>query len=208
MKKALPTEYWLVCLRARSRESHRRMERHPRMRLLLSPQLTLQDYGALLQDLFSYHHALDNRIAGLQETLFSPGERYCWQSRSAWLEQDLNDLRFYRTEANARSKPELPPVRSSDELIGVMYVIEGSSQGGRVIAPLLERRIALSSDFGARYFNAHRHGSWLAFLDWADALSEHIDVNKAAKAANRVFDTLGRHLDRTARSTARDKTSA
>lgn len=173
------------------------------MRLLVSRQLTLHDYITLLRDLTSWHAALDARICRKLHSLSLTNDRYDWQPRQAWLARDLYDLGVNPHRHEDAARLLLPSMATVHELVGVMYVIEGATQGGKVVAPLLERQLGLTETFGAHFFNAHRQGRWQLFRAWIQGPGMHINQEAAARAAIQTFMTLNHHLDQTARNAAR-----
>jgi len=49
----------------------------------------------------------------------------------------------------------LPQLASLGRAFGVLYVLEGSTLGGRHIALALEKRLGLTAGNGAMFFNAY-----------------------------------------------------
>lgn len=186
-------------LRMNTSDAHVRIEHQPRLRMLLSRELVLQNYVTLLRDLACWYDALDEQILLRLRAL--PEHSYCWLPRSTWLAEDLRDLDATDLAKENVLKPKLPSMQNLDELVGVIYVMEGATQGGRVIAPLLEQRLGLTAQNGAHYFNAWQHGGWETFRAWAETF--RFDLDAATRTANQTFATLHRFLDQTSRSCLR-----
>lgn len=175
-------------LRVSSRRAHSDLERVSCVRRLLAPDQGRAEYAELLLKLHAYHHALEHALFDFGRS--TPSFDYHWHSRHAALAMDLADM----------SEPCRPPVSfvelpllvSESHAVGVLYVLEGATQGGRVIAPLLEEKFGFSASHGARYFNLHRHRSWPAFREWAQV--RRCRKQEAADAACRTFTTLATHL--------------
>lgn len=99
------------------------------------------------------------------------------------LEQDLRDLG--RDTPDAAQTFDLPDDRES--LLGVLYVLEGSSLGARL---LVRRAAALgfSAEHGARHLAAQtaRPESWGAFVALLDGIAP-VGLERAGAAARRTF---------------------
>ena len=101
------------------------------------------------------------------------------------LRQDLEDL-GRKTPCAAAMAFDLPSDR--EELLGVLYVLEGSGLGARV----LMRRAALlgfSSNYGARHLavQASRADSWNSLLKLLDEIAS-ADIERTVRAARMTFE--------------------
>lgn len=178
------------------------------------------------------------------------GGEYRYLSRAALLRRDLACLHGMIRESRARRAPtsdlaclhgmirksradarELPPSPDSGlslpdthcacRLIGVLYVVEGATLGGRILAPRVEEHLGLRPGQGTRYLRLHQEGEWPRFRAFArlalgggpDQRHEHVSrstpggacargcgtsgapVSTAASAAQATFESLHRHLD-------------
>ncbi|WP_045728780.1 biliverdin-producing heme oxygenase [Xanthomonas sp. GPE 39] len=121
-------------LREATASQHEAVERLPMMRALMSGVLSLCDYVQLLR----CHYAV---LAGWEQReaawLRDCGDaRWRYQPRSPLLAQDLFALQV--------PPPTLlsdPPVHAAGSGWGMLYVVEGSRLGGRVIARQLRQRL-------------------------------------------------------------------
>ncbi|PPU92704.1 biliverdin-producing heme oxygenase [Xanthomonas albilineans] len=131
-------------LREATASQHEAVERLPTMRALMSGTLSLCDYAQLLRR----HHAV---LAGWEQReaawLRDCGDaRWRYQPRIPLLVQDLLVLQV--------PPPALlpaPPAHAAGSGWGMLYVVEGSRLGGRVIARQLRARLAESAS-ALRYF--------------------------------------------------------
>lgn len=191
----------LQSFRTSTQAEHRALERQPLLRALLMPTLSRAQYGALLQGLFSFYRSLEaTLIPAVQalQTRFPAGD-YGYQPRSEWLRQDLLSLGLVPAGGSAL---DVPACRGADAALGVLYVLEGSTQGGRVIAPRIEHSLGVTRASGARFFNAHRQGdSWPQFQRWVwgfegDYLDDgRCDQAVALRSASATFTGLHAHLN-------------
>ncbi|WP_175940405.1 biliverdin-producing heme oxygenase [Caballeronia sp. BCC1704] len=92
--------------------------------------------------------------------------------------------------ANARS---LPPIDDLGSAFGSLYVMEGSTLGGRFIAPHVAEQLGLAPGVGNAYFDGYgaRTGSmWNAFRETAVSVVPETGYDAAVSAAIGTFDSL------------------
>lgn len=169
---------------------HRRIEAHPLLRALTAPTLSLEHYARVLAAFTGFHEALDPRLVEMSAIIDFP--HYLYRPRMPALVEDRAVLPVCAVTPCANA-PEFSCV---DEVLGVLYVLEGATQGGLVIAPLVQQRLALTERAGARYFNLHRQGGWQNFRALVEHCQQHCDHGLAVSAARATFEHLHAHLDR------------
>lgn len=187
-------------LRKQTRPAHVALEAQPLLQRLLSSGLTEAEYVQFLQSMLAFYQSLESELVPATAEFLArhpdPGYRYL--PRAPLLDNDCRAL--------GCGSPGMihPPAAfrlegSSAYLLGVLYVIEGSTQGGRFIARHLAHTLGVSENSGASFFNIHRwDNSWMAFRHWFGSdLACHYqdDINKMIEGANMTFSTLHAHLD-------------
>ncbi len=169
---------------------HRLVEKHPLLVPLLAPTLSLEQYSQAIAAFTGFFATLEPRMQEISADIEFPDYRY--QPRLPLLLEDRAAL-----PGCAVTPCTLTPEYSSvDEFIGTLYVLEGATQGGRVIAPLLQHRLALHESAGARYFNFYRQRSWEKFQIMLEHCQQRYDYRLAVTAARATFINLRSHLDR------------
>lgn len=166
-------------LRAETRPEHDAAERDLDWEARTSNRA---DYRDLLARLHAFHRAWEPEVARLVGDPAFTGPR----ERAHLLERDLDRL---GSDAGARTEPPAfsgLPLATRAEALGSMYVLEGSTLGGQVIA----RRVRAVLDFDPLYHAAHgdRVGAmWRAFQArlLADVAPDGAD--EAVDAARRTF---------------------
>ena len=128
-------------LKKATADAHQRLHIHPVTRLLLSPNLCCDYYIRMLQAFYGFHQPLEATVASCRPI-----------SRTGWIQQDLE---FFGYNTNLPLCFELPKIRTTGELLGYWYVVEGSSLGNTVIYKHLQMNLGLSADRGARYAYAY-----------------------------------------------------
>lgn len=184
-----PKKSLLLSLREGTQENHRRVEEHPLLRPLTASTLSLEHYARVIAAFTGFYETLESRLKEKLPVVDFPDYRY--QPRLPLLIEDRAALPVCAVSP-CKIVPELS---CNDELIGVLYVLEGATQGGLVIAPRLRHRLALTDSNSARYFNLYRQNSWQKFRAMVDHCQQHYDYGLAVAAARATFDHLHCHLD-------------
>ncbi len=111
-------------LRLATDEVHERLHEAEPFRLIGESALPIEDYGRLLGSILAFHAAIQPVLAGNSETAALGGGR----DRLKRLESDLRHIGI------AVETPRLGSLAlDSGEAVGCLYVVQGSTLGGRVI---------------------------------------------------------------------------
>ena len=179
-------------LRQATKRLHHTLDHHPVLAPLVSPDLTIFQYGNALEAL---HGVQVQAEAGILAFLEKHPGLFDYESRRKLpaLESDLAALGRIPVGLDTN----FPVPESVGELIGVLYTIEGSANGGQVIARLLRQLPFenLPMAFFSGYGNLSRQ-RWDEFIEFAESLCRDEDDREvAAVAAVQTFDAFKRHMD-------------
>lgn len=113
--------------------------------------------------------------------------------RSQRLAEDLEVLGAPSVQVLPIADP--PPLASVPEQFGCLYVLEGSTLGGRVLYHNIRDRLGYSSEFGASFFNGHGEQTGPMWKRFCDALEHYAHQHPAVQdrivsAARLVFSTF------------------
>jgi heme oxygenase len=91
-------------------------------------------------------------------------------------------------------RPQMPEMQSTASLLGVMYVMEGSTLGGQLIGRHVDQVLGLVSGKGSAYF--HGHGSltgamWKEFCGVLETEISESDGDATVVAAKAMFHVFG-----------------
>jgi heme oxygenase len=176
-------------LKNETAECHTRLENALDLMRLEWPR---EDYVALLEGFYGYVAPWEDAVA----TCLPARLRDFFEERrkASLLASDLALLTGDNDRANKVTKIErLPAVDSIGRVFGSMYVMEGSTLGGRFIAPHVATLFGLQSGSGNAYFEGYglRTGSmWKAFRETASANVPPGQHDEAVDAAIATFDGL------------------
>ena len=184
-------------LRDETSELHRRVERHPLLSPLLKPGLTHRNYALVLKAFHAFYVSLEPWLQSALQCEWADWGLYQYQCRATLLARDLRDLGYRPTSPPARPLPCESPgeLGARGSVMGALYVLEGATQGGSVIAPRVSRELNLSPDFGARYFHLYADQCWDDFLALIATPSLLPYSRRAVLSARQTFLTLQVHLD-------------
>ncbi|MEX0732255.1 MAG: biliverdin-producing heme oxygenase [Aquisalimonadaceae bacterium] len=185
----------LSYLRQATQAEHRRLERQPLLQPLLEPALDQRHYAMVLAAFHGYYRALEPRLLTRLEDPFAGQDiHYHYLPRAGLLYLDLLDLKVAESGSAGHRLP-MPTLATPDHVLGTLYVLEGATQGGRVIAPRVSRALNLGPLHGARYFHLHLHEQWQHFRTLAERRQPNHDHERVAAGAIETFSTLRAHLD-------------
>lgn len=168
-KAALATDVMLV-LRENTRGEHTAMEEAVNLPTRL---LCMISYRNLLCRFYGFYAALENTInentwpdiSGLPDVSLT---------KSFWLRNDLLALGMRHKEIFSLPLCQpLPELHSREQVMGCLYVIEGSMLGGQIISRSIKTSLKLDEQSGARFFHgygAQTGPNWRKFGDAMRAL--------------------------------------
>ena len=90
---------------------------------------------------------------------------------------------------------EPPDIKNQGDLVGMLYVIEGSTLGGQLISKHLTKNLGITPETGGRFFGGYGENTsvlWLDFLNFA-AKIDHDDT-QCLSAKNMACETFGLFL--------------
>jgi heme oxygenase len=182
-------------LRAASRAAHHRIDHHPLLSPLARADLTLSHYQFVLQAQTWIHGSLQGVLEQALSRLCS-ATTFRVSDRLGWLKADCA---FFKLPSLPLSPLRAPVIATPAALVGQLYVVEGSTLGGQVIARQLEVSLGLTAETGARMFAGHGANTaerWQSFWDFAAASCPAADVPVACAAAVELFAYFGEGFDR------------
>lgn len=147
---------------------------------------SLAGYRGLLVRLYGFHSAWEPAIG----TALADGAFFDPRRRLAALSRDLAFLGLSAEGIDGLARPRPITLDRAATAMGALYVLEGSTLGGRVIGRHIAATHGLTGG-GLAYYSAHgaRTGAmWAAFRDRLDAYDG--DGEAVVAAANDTFDAM------------------
>ncbi len=176
-------------LKEQTRINHQKLEKTflTRLRRLSGSS----EYADFLSHLYSFYHPLENTL----DRYITPGilPDYPQRRKSKSLLEDISTLGL---QFNSSGNPALPTVSTVSQAVGVLYVMEGSTHGGPVIAGMLSKQFNLPAQ-SLTYFLGYGPDTmrrWLDFKKHIDASANVLDQDQVLQAANSTFTNLNNWL--------------
>jgi heme oxygenase len=187
-------------LRESTKDLHARVERHPVQAALLRGGATIDGYAAYLSQMFHAQSAVDasSSLAAAREPRLQRVLRP-FHIRAPHARADLDALER-TTAAPAASTTQFSEwvahVSQHDPIafLGIVYVLEGSTNGGTYIAAAMRRHMPLPVDRATAFLDPHgpaQRERWAQFKTHADALDmTGPEADRVVDAAFRTFLAL------------------
>ncbi|KDN55938.1 hypothetical protein FEM21_09630 [Flavobacterium seoulense] len=160
--------------------------------LIVSPEITVQKYAEYLLVMQSIVKDVEAKVYPVISNFISDVDQ---RKKLNLIQSDLRVLGFSaRNESTAFDADfEIPFA------LGIMYVLEGSSLGGRVILKNIEKQLGFTSDYGAQYFAGYKENTGLL---WKNFISEMVRYEEdhdcgdvIIEGANFAFGIIHKHFE-------------
>ncbi|MFZ4762628.1 MAG: biliverdin-producing heme oxygenase [Alphaproteobacteria bacterium] len=182
---------------------HRQIEQVPMMQNMVGGCINLQEYSCLLQGFLSFYAPLERKIAHFlqQNNITPPANReYSYIEKGILLENDIKVLASLLPAMPL--VPEYPTTLDINhwaDFLGVLYVIEGSTLGGKLIRERLSQYLGQDVIQATSFFDCYGKDckiQWLqtvAFIN-KTAIERQIGYQEAINSAQKLFTELGHCL--------------
>lgn len=191
MNSSLSLDF-LNTLKTQTASSHKRLENLPVSSCILSPEMKIEDYAHYLSLMYDVHYSTEQNIFPLLSSVIDDlNER----EKKHLIAADLAHLTY--------NIPVPTPVFKLENItipfaLGILYVVEGSSLGGRFILKNLETIPGLHEEKGVTYFAGYGNktgSNWKTFLNLLTAYQEKYNCeNEIIKGAVYAFDAIHDHF--------------
>jgi heme oxygenase (biliverdin-IX-beta and delta-forming) len=169
---------------------------------------TLPDHNAVEQSvpLMDEELDLDTYVSCLLKLhgMIAAWEEWAPPNAPAWIQPLLAarrrgellmlDLAWFGADAPAEARPMLPEMRDAAGLLGAMYVMEGSTLGGQLIARHVELALGLNAGQGNAYFCGHNERTGQLWKEFCAALRTKVpdtETDAVIAAAKAMFGVFG-----------------
>lgn len=155
-------------------------------------------YQALLERFYAFYQPLEEKFldsADLRERGFD----YSARVKTPLLEQDIRNLGGEPARVAPAPASALPAFSSSDELLGALYVVEGSTLGGQVLSKNLSEKLHLNDEQTSFYssYGVSTGQKWAEFLAFLKAQNGDSAKNaRVLEGARETFRSLRLWLER------------
>lgn len=155
-------------------------------------------YATLLGRLYGYYQPVEAALAAA--AAFHPHGFDCpARFKAGLLRRDLAALGAPADEVPRCTR--LPDLDTREDVLGVLYVLEGATLGGRVVRKLVHDRLGLTATTGCAFFSGHGDRVGPMWQEFCGVLARDADAlppataRRVVAAAETAFDTLGHWLE-------------
>lgn len=178
-------------LQQATHDAHVRLNRHPLLEQLTSPDYPMKCYRQVISAYFSCYGQIESAIDGALSRWKIDFDYTC-RRKQPWLLQDMAWFGISQPVIQNRLAPGL--INDEHGVYGVLYTIEGSSLGGRLIARRLATHFGLTQEYGARFFSGYGEdidARWNEVVSMLNArLTQPNALSSAIRAANDTFQLI------------------
>jgi len=194
MNDTATTATFLDNLRSATQQPHTALEALPLSASILKPDVTNAEYARYLM-------LMRDVVKDAEENIFPALNQYIpelgLRNKTPFIEADLATL--------GSALPDYTKVLTADNssfsaafAMGILYVIEGSSLGGRVILKNISTALGHNADSGAAYFSGYGNQTGTHWKSFLAALIQFELENNAGEeiiaGANFAFKAIHAHL--------------
>ncbi len=185
---------FLEKLRTATANSHTALESLPVSISIMSPNVTNKEYALYLNLMYDVVKDAEENIFPAAHTAIKSLDVH---PKAQFIEADLEALGYNKKEFITPLSSKTSTLTPAFAL-GVMYVIEGSSLGGRVILKNINTVLGHDAHSGGSYFTGYggQTGShWKTFLaSLIDFANLHNTEAEIIEGANFAFDAISAHF--------------
>lgn len=150
---------------------------------------SVQDYLQILSWFYSFFGGLEILVDNFIRS--SELEDYLQRRKASNLKNDI--LSFKGTCPELASGMELPLIQNWEEALGALYVMEGSTLGGPIIAGFMRRQLDWAGKEGFSFFECYGDNTQAMWLRFKSALDSKITTDEQKQCVIRVADdTFGK----------------
>lgn len=174
-------------IKKQTSENHAAMENSNLMKPLINRDLNLESYKNILIKFYGFFQPLENSINRFTDILnYLPDLET--RRKSSAIKEDLLKL-GYNNEIDLCT--DLPEITTSSQALGCLYVLEGSTLGGRMISRIITEILLLDRDSGISFFSGYGEETGKKWKLFCEALTDYStaanDDNTIINSANETF---------------------
>jgi len=190
---ASASETFLNNLRTKTSDSHKGLEALPISKSIVDPKITIEEYALYLSLMYDVVQDLEENIYPILSAVISDLSQ---RNKAHLLLKDLKQIGFEK-------KQTFSPFKNTSEIspsfaMGMMYVVEGSTLGGRFILKNIQENLGFTEENGASYFSGYGNKTGSFWKNYLNSLTDFESQNNAEAdiiaGADYAFQVIAKHL--------------
>ncbi|KQB40011.1 biliverdin-producing heme oxygenase [Flavobacterium aquidurense] len=186
------TEDFLEKLKTRTATSHKKLESLTVSASILAPNMQIDDYCHYLSLMYEVYYSTQEVVFPVLNDLIPDLKE---REKTQLIQDDLSFLNYTKNKSASVFKNENISIPFA---LGMLYVVEGSTLGGRYILKNVETIPGLDQQKGVSYFTGYgnKTGSyWKNFLNLLTAYEEENNCeDEIIEGAVYAFDCIYNHF--------------
>jgi heme oxygenase len=179
-------------LKSATQNSHAALE--TRLRVLLSDDLSLPQYAAVQKKFYGFYQPIEVQLASIHGW-DDPEVDIQSRLKLPLLASDLLSLAVDPTEIQQLPLcGSIPRLETVPEALGCLYVLEGSTLGGRIITRHLKTILPVDENLGCTFFNSYGADVGRMWSTFLGVLARHSEKNHdddvVVESACKTFSSL------------------
>lgn len=166
--------------------------------LRMKAMRSLDQYIALLQMFYGYFGGLEQQINKFVDAKNMPD--YYHRRKTEAMAADIRNLGG--TIPELAKGDELPQIDNLRKAFGALYVIEGSTLGGKIIAVMMRQHFTFQGDKGLSFFCGYGDDTdnmWTSFKNELNTIASTAEGRtEITKAADQTFEMFGEWIAKSA----------
>lgn len=178
-------------LREATAENHTSLEETELLLNFRNKTITIETYTCILKKFYGFYLVVEKQLNQFSE-ISTFLKDYPERRKTKTLSDDLTLL-----QSDIGSIPpatDTPNLSCLSHAFGCLYVLEGSTLGGRIISKVLKETIGIDSTNGGKYFNGYGENTGTRWKFFCEALTSYSDRSKEDDliicGANETFSKL------------------
>jgi len=158
------------------------------------------DYRGLMREFYTLYEPLEAHLAQAADWELR-GWDFEGRRKTGWLREDLQALGVSDAEiAGWPRASALPSFDGFGAAVGGLYVLEGSTLGGQMIARELLEPMGITTERGGKFFRAYGEETgrrWREFGQWVETQAAQTPIEDAAvRGARETFGGFAQWMSR------------
>ena len=153
------------------------------------------EYAQLLEQLYIFYTPIETILLQKISSKLIPDI-----SKRIHMPHILEDLKILEYKLLRNPEDPLIAVKTPSHALGILYVIEGSTMGGQIIAKMINENVYMNGLDATNYFSSYKeetHIMWNSFKQNISSIEKNINDQEMLKGAQETFEKLSAFLEAT-----------